>query len=428
MSEMPRSRRYIAPTVVIALVALAACGTSTNTRAPGSPSPSLAATPVGGSAPPTAAPSSAASPAQPFDPASVSIQLESIVEGLDSPLGIANAGDGSGRLFVVEQGGTIRVVDGGRLADEPFLDISERISSGGEQGLLGLAFHPDYPSDPRLFVNYTDVEGNTQVASFHVDSADPNRADPGSETRLLSIDQPYENHNGGAVEFGPDGMLYIATGDGGSGGDPHENGQSLATLLGKILRVDVDATDAGKAYGIPQDNPFVGRNGAAAEIWSYGLRNPWRISFDAATGDLWIGDVGQDRWEEIDVARRGVGGTNYGWNRMEGNHCFRPSTDCDIADLELPVTEYGHDLGCTVIGGDVYRGSAQPLLVGDYTFADYCSGRIWTIDSGANELVEPTLVAETGTTISSFGVDEDGELLATDLGSGRLYRVVAAPK
>ena len=214
---------------------------------------------------------------------------------------VAHADDGSGRLFVVEQGGTIRIVRDGTLVDEPFLDISERITAGGERGLLGLAFHPDFPTDPRFFVNYTDPNGDTRVSSFTVDPANPDRADPGSEVRFVSIDQPYANHNGGALAFGPDGFLYIATGDGGSGGDPHGNGQTLETLLGKILRIDVDQPDGDRAYGIPADNPFAGQAGALPEIFAFGMRNPWRMCFDRANGDLWIGDVGQGAWEEIDV-------------------------------------------------------------------------------------------------------------------------------
>ena len=246
------------------------------------------------------------------------------MSGLRDPLALTQAGDGSGRLFVAEQEGAIRIVRDGALIDEPFLDISQRISSGGERGLLGLAFHPDFPTDPRFFVNYTDTSGDTSVSSFVVDPANPDRADPGSEVRLLFIAQPFANHNGGALAFGPDGFLYISTGDGGSGGDPLGNGQSLETLLGKILRIDVDKTEGDRAYAVPADNPFVGQAGALPEIFVFGMRNPWRMSFDRANGDLWIGDVGQNSWEEIDVVRSGTSGQNFGWNLMEGDHCFRP--------------------------------------------------------------------------------------------------------
>jgi glucose/arabinose dehydrogenase len=352
------------------------------------------------------------------------VSLESIVEGLDAPLSATHAGDGSGRIFVAEQGGTIRIVRDGKLVETPFLDIADRITSGGERGLLGLAFHPDFPTDPRLFVNYTDTSGDTRVSSFTVDPSDPDRADPSTEVRLLFVDQPFANHNGGALAFGPDSFLYIGLGDGGSGGDPQGNGQSLATLLGKVLRIDVDSAQGDRRYGIPDDNPFVAGDGAQPEIWSYGLRNPWRISFDRLTGDLWIGDVGQGSWEEIDVARSLEGGLNFGWNVMEGAHCFG-SGSCDAASLVPPISEYSHDSGCTVIGGYVYRGQAQPLLVGGYVFADYCSGRIWAIDPTSETPIEPTLVAETDATISSFGEDEAGELYATDLSSGELLRVTA---
>ena len=253
----------------------------------------------------------------------MAVELEPVVGGLEAPLAVVHAGDGSGRVFVVEQAGRIRVVRDDRLADEALLDISNRISAGGERGLLGLAFHPDFPDDPRLFVNYTDPNGDTVISSFPVPDGD--QADASAERVLMNIAQPFANHNGGAVAFGPDGMLYIATGDGGSGGDPHGNGQRLDTHLGKILRIDVDATDAG-AYGVPADNPFVSRPGAEPEIWHYGMRNPWRISFDRETGDLWIGDVGQGAWEEVDHAPAGTGGLNYGWNLMEGSIASRRAT------------------------------------------------------------------------------------------------------
>ena len=256
--------------------------------------------------------------------------MEPFVDGLDSPLAAVNAGDGSGRIFVVEQGGLIRLVRDGKLLPEPFLDVSAEISSGGERGLLGLAFHPDFPQDPRFFVDYTDTNGDMHVASFTVDASNADRANASSERRLLFVDQPYANHNGGALAFGPDGDLYIALGDGGSGGDPHGNGQKLSTMLGKILRIDVGAADA-TAYTVPPDNPFVSTPGAEPAIFLYGLRNPWRFSFDRATGDLWIGDVGQGAWEEVDVARAGTSGENYGWNRMEATHCFRPQEGCDRA-------------------------------------------------------------------------------------------------
>jgi glucose/arabinose dehydrogenase len=418
--------------VAVALVVTAlicGCGGPRPTTPPGS-GPSPAATPSIAASQPSAssAASATASPAAaPFDPTGLSVSLERVVGGLKSPLAAVNAGDGSGRIFVAEQGGTIRIVRDGTLEDGAFLDIAGRITSGGEQGLLGVAFHPDFPTDPRFFVNYTDTNGDTRVSSFTVDPSNPDRADPGSETRLLFIDQPYDNHNGGALAFGPDGFLYIATGDGGSGGDPHGNGQSLGTLLGKILRIDVDRTDGGGEYGIPPDNPFASRAGAEPEIWLYGLRNPWRMSFDRLTDDLWIGDVGQNEWEEVDVARAGAGGgANYGWNVMEGNHCFRPADNCDESGITPPVAEYSHDSGCTVIGGGVYRGSAQAALAGGYLFADYCSGLVWALDPSSDGPTKATLVDESGATISSFGEDEAGELYVTDLSAGTLLRVTAS--
>jgi glucose/arabinose dehydrogenase len=360
-----------------------------------------------------------------FDATRVKVGLEPVASGMKAPLAIAAAGDGSGRIFVAQQAGQLRIVRNGALVQRPFLDIADRVTSGGERGLLGLAVHPGYPADPRIFVNYTDTNGDTRVSSFTVDPTDPDRADPASEVRILFIKQPFANHNGGALVFGPDGDLYISTGDGGSAGDPLGNGQSLATLLGKILRIDVDRTDGQLAYAIPADNPFVDQAGARPEIWLWGLRNPWRMSFDEVTGDLWMGDVGQNAWEEIDVARADKSGLNYGWNHLEGTHCFSPPTGCDQTGLTMPVAEYGHDQGCTVIGGAVYRGTAQPALAGGYVFADYCSGRVWAIDPAVETPQTPVLVLESKATLSSFGEDEAGELYATDLASGQLLRVTA---
>jgi glucose/arabinose dehydrogenase len=360
-----------------------------------------------------------------FDPNGLTVTLEPIVDGFRAPLAVVSANDGSGRLFVVEQGGLIRIVRDGQIDPDPFLDVSSEISAGGEQGLLGLTFHPDFPDDPRFFVDYTNRDGDTQVSSFTVDASNPDRAIPASEERLLIVDQPYANHNGGDVEFGPDGYLYIALGDGGSGGDPHGNGQNLSTKLGKILRIDVDGATGDGIYEIPKDNPFASTEGADPAIFLYGLRNPWRLSFDRATGDLWIGDVGQSHWEEIDVARAGTSGQNFGWNVMEGSHCFRPENACDETGLTMPITEYSHADGCTVIGGYVYRGSEQPALTSGYLFSDYCSGQIWAIDPSLDGLREPVVVGQAGATISSFGEDESGELYATALSAGTLLRVVA---
>ena len=354
-----------------------------------------------------------------FDPASVDLDLEPVAGGLDSPLGVTHAGDASGRLFIVEQTGAIRVIRDGELLDEPFLDVSEAIVAGGEQGLLGLAFHPDYARNGRFFIDYTDVNGDTVVAEVVV-SDDPDRADEDSVRTLLQVDQPYSNHNGGQLAFGPDGFLYVALGDGGSAGDPEDNGQNTDVLLGKLLRLDVDSGDP---YGIPDDNPFA-NGGGEPEIWAYGLRNPWRFSFDAKAGDLWIADVGQGEFEEINRRPATAGGLNYGWDQMEGLECYEGG-DCDTADKIVPISGYSHDLGCSVTGGYVYRGRDFPDLRGGYVFGDYCSGLIWAVDATAGEFTEPVELMASDLSISSFGLDEAGELYLTDLAGGQLLRVVA---
>src|SRR5437879_3010670 len=431
----PRPRARLMSAVLMLGLVVGGCGPS-----PGPPSGSIPAsgptgtvTPVGPASPavgsPSSGPASSAGPStSTLDLDHLAVGFDQVVSGLKNPLAIVNAGDGSGRLFVAQQGGQIRIVRGGNLVDRPFLDIADRITTGGERGLLGVAFHPGFPADPRVFVDYTDVNGDTRVSSFRVDPASPDRVDPSTEQRLLFVKQPFPNHNGGALVFGPDGFLYISLGDGGSGGDPQGNGQSLTTLLGKILRIDVDRTSGDQRYAIPSGNPYAdGSDGRKPEIWLWGLRNPWRMSFDRLNGDLWIGDVGQDRWEEIDVQRAGTpGGTNFGWNRMEASHCYLPPSDCRLPGLTLPVTEYGHDQGCTVIGGDVDRGTAQPLLVGAYVFADYCSGRVWAIDPGVDGPRSPTLVATTNHAFTAFGKDQAGELYAVDITAGSLLRLTAS--
>lgn len=395
--------------------------TSPSSPAPASPPPSPGQTtsPTGPAPPPS--PASIAS----GDPAGVRISLELVVDGLAAPLFATGAGDGSGQLFVVEQGGRIRIVRDGQLLSEPFLDIRDRVRSGGEQGLLGLAFHPGFgAAEDRFYVNYTDRSGDTVVAEYRR-SADPDRADPASERVLLRIDQPFANHNGGMLAFGPDGRLYIGTGDGGSAGDPFDAGQRLDTLLGKLLRIDPEPSSSGP-YRVPSDNPFVGRAGARGEIWAFGLRNPWRFAFDRRTGQLWIADVGQDRYEEVDRAPGGLGrGANYGWARMEGRHCYPSGEGCARPGFVLPLAEYDHSLGCSVTGGYVYRGARFPSLAGVYLFGDYCSGRLWGVASGGPDEQEPVLLAETGRTISSFGEDDAGELYLTDLAAGSLWRITA---
>ena len=342
--------------------------------------------------------------------------------GIPFLVGIEHAGDGSGRLFLVSQPGRILIYDGTQVLPTPFLDLSSLVLCCGEQGLLGLAFHPSYTNNGFLYVNYINRSGNTVIARYHA-SADPNVADPGSGTILLTQQQPFANHNGGQLRFGPDRFLYIALGDGGSGGDPLNSGQSLSTLLGKLLRIDVDS---GSPYAIPASNPFVNTAGALGEIWAPGLRNPWRFSFDRQTGDLFIGDVGQNLWEEIDFQAGGGGGNNYGWRRMEGLHCFDPSTGCNPGSLTLPILEYPHSLGCSVIGGFRYRGALLPGHAGTYFFADLCSGRIWGATPNAGGAWSATQLLDTNLTITTFGEDAGGEIYLSHYASnGELYRLVS---
>jgi glucose/arabinose dehydrogenase len=338
-----------------------------------------------------------------------------VVSGLRQPLQVTHAGDGSGRLFVIEQPGVIRVIQDGVLLREPFLDITPRVRSGGEQGLLGLAFHPAYRSTGRYFVNYTRVpDGGTIVAEYVV-SPNPN-VSLQRERVLLFVPQPYANHNGGMLAFGRDGFLYIGLGDGGAGGDPQNRAQNLRDLLGKMLRIDVNRTDRGLPYAIPPDNPFAGGDGRP-EIFAYGLRNPWRFSFDRRTGELWAADVGQSAWEEIDVVRRGG---NYGWRIMEGNHCFNPPRGCPTDGLIPPVAEYatGKEGRCSIIGGHVYRGTRIPSLAGTYVYGDYCSGEIFGLAGGRAHLLLSSRLR-----ITSFGEDEAGELYVTGHG-GTVHRLV----
>ncbi|HEX7474019.1 MAG TPA: PQQ-dependent sugar dehydrogenase [Candidatus Limnocylindrales bacterium] len=359
--------------------------------------------------------------------------MRTVAQGFDQPVFVTNAADGRGRLFVVEQPGRIRIVRAGKVVPTPFLDISDRVSCCGERGLLGLAFAPDFGKPSvAFFLDYTDNNGDTVIAEGTAgQNGDPDSANAGTVHTLLKIAQPFPNHNGGMLAFGPDGYLYVGMGDGGSGGDPLGNGQRLDTLLGKILRLDVTSNPgAEERYVAPSTNPFVGTAGAKPEIWAYGMRNPWRFSFDRATGDLWIGDVGQNQYEEVDVARTADGGgrgLDFGWNRMEATHCYAALLGCDKAGLTLPVTEYDHGAGdCAVIGGYVYRGPAMPALDGTYLFGDECSGTIRSIAANGPAGQAPVVVLESHRAISSFGEDEAGEMYLTDLASGDLLQVVAA--
>ena len=359
-------------------------------------------------------------------PAATGARLREVAIGLESPLFLTSPPGELNRLFVVEKTGKIRIIRDEALVPTPFLDLSGKVSNGSEQGLLGLAFHPQYAGNGLFLVNYTNTSGDTRVSLFRV-SADPDRADPASEQVILAVDQPFSNHNGGMVVFGPDGKLYIGLGDGGSGGDPQNNGQSRGTLLGKILRLEVSATGQ---VSVPSDNPFVGQSGIRPEIWSYGLRNPWRFSFDRSTGDLYIGDVGQNAREEInvstDVAQFGRG-RNYGWRIMEGMACFGGS-NCDRNGLTLPVLDYSHADGCSVTGGYVYRGTALGAFAGHYFYADYCQGWVRSFrlsGTGVTEQQEwPTL--RPGGQILSFGEDERGELYILS-GSGKVFRIEPQP-
>ncbi|MBA3846764.1 MAG: PQQ-dependent sugar dehydrogenase [Planctomycetes bacterium] len=339
----------------------------------------------------------------------------------ERPLAVVPAGDGSARLFVVEQPGRIWVVPAKRDAQRSLaIDLRAKVlSKGNEEGLLALAFHPRHADNRQLFIYYSAAKPRRAVVSrLTIDAKDPGRIAPDSEEVLLEISQPYENHNGSSLVFGPDGMLYLSPGDGGSGGDPHDAGQRLDTHLGKVLRIDVDRADPGRAYAIPPDNPFVGKEGARGEIWAYGLRNVWRMTFDRETGALWGGDVGQNAFEEIDLI---VKGGNYGWRVREGKHGFKDQPH--VGDLIEPIVEYGRDLGQSVTGGYVYRGKRFASLQGVYLYADFASGRTWGLRHGDDRLIEHRLVCDSKLQISSFGETADGELMVTAF-DGRVYAVV----
>jgi glucose/arabinose dehydrogenase len=404
------------------LVLLAACQSSPARSAAGS---------SGSATPEPSAPAIATTSPSPTIPAEApTVALTLVADGMLDPVGVTSGGDR--RLYVNERAGRVVAIEpDGSLT--VFGDLSDRIAAGGERGLLGLAFHPDYQHNRRLFVDYTRSgaggdEGDTVVAELRA-SANGATLDPTTERVLLTVDQPAANHNGGQLAFGPDGYLYIGLGDGGGGGDPFGNGQNPDALLGSILRIDVDAAPAeGKAYAIPPDNPFAG-GGGAPEIWAKGVRNPWRFSFDRTTSQIWIGEVGQGAYEEIDRAPAETGGLNYGWPILEGNHCYESATCVPPAGYQPPITEYSHADGCSVTGGYVYRGTAQPGLGGFYLFGDYCSGNLWAIRADAaapaGGIVTPQLLLATGLAISSFGEDAAGELFLADLNGGSIYRITA---
>lgn len=431
-------------TLYLLAIASTACGGSSSQLTPTSAepvqatSPTIASSPteiparseptVTQAAPPThTAPPPIPTPTSPVEmtvpsefPVPGNYQWLQIAGNLLRPIGLANAGDGLGRLFIIEQAGVIRVLQDGDLLPVPFLDISDQVDCCGERGLLGLAFHPEYARNGEFFVHYSDLNGDTVLARFQVDLAErPDQADPDSQVIILRVAQPYGNHNGGTVAFGLDGYLYLGLGDGGSGGDPLGNAQNLDSLLGKLLRLDVDSGDP---YAIPPDNPYA-QGGGAPEIWASGLRNPWRFSFDRLTGDLFIGDVGQSSWEEIDfLPAGGPGGANFGWNYREGAHPFSTSSPPGELLLTDPVAEYGRDQGITVIGGVVYRGGQLPEWEGIYLYGDYGSGFIWGLFQGADGSWRNAVLFETGSSITSFGQDENGEVYYVDL-AGNLFRL-----
>jgi len=422
---MSQSKRF-APVLILSLMILgllaAACSprlpqTAAETATPFIPSTSTVL-------PPTPASTETGSPSEtpkatstPSDvsafPDPAGFRWEEVVSGLNRPVGVVSASDGSGRLFILEQAGRILIYDGQQLLDTPFLDIRGRVgSSGSEQGLLGLAFPPDYPDSGAFYIDYTDLNGNTVVSRFQV-SSDPNQASGGSENPVLSISQPYQNHNGGHILFGPDGYLWIAAGDGGSAGDPQGNAQRTDNLLGKLLRVDVSQ----QPYTIPADNPF------GNEIWAYGLRNPWRFSFDPASGDLFIADVGQKKWEEVNYLAAGAaGGSNFGWNFREGNHPYQGTPPQGLTLLS-PIWEYDHSLGCSISGGAVYRGSLAEWQ-GIYFYGDFCTGLVWGLLRTPDGNWSNQQLFSTDRKIAAIDQGQDGEVYLVDL-SGTVLKLTA---
>jgi glucose/arabinose dehydrogenase len=361
-------------------------------------------------------------------PADADIALSVRASGLSKPVFITSAHDGTGRMFIVEQVGRIKILKDGKVRSTPFLSMPKKVSDGFEQGLLGLAFHPNYETNRRLYVYYTNNDWDIVVREYRASTSNKNVVDKSTKRTLLKINHPGEdNHNGGTLAFGPGGFLYLGVGDGGGSGDPDNSAQDKDSLLGKMLRIDVNSRTGSKNYGIPGSNPYVGVAGAN-EIWQTGLRNPWKFSFDRANGNLWIGDVGQLNWEEVDRATNtasGPGrGINWGWRVMEATHCFNPSSGCNTSGKTLPLLEYGHGSGrCSITGGYVYRGSAIPQLVGGYVFADFCSGEIWVVNSTASAPANRTLLLDTSLQISSFGENASGELYVVNRG-GAVYAIV----
>jgi glucose/arabinose dehydrogenase len=344
--------------------------------------------------------------------AEAQFSLTRVARGLSEPVQVVNSGDS--RLFIVEKTGKIKVLHRGKILPNSFLDISHRVSSGSEQGLLSLAFHPQFSKNRRLFINYTDRRGDTVIASYLVSRKDRNKVDISSRRVVLRVSQPYANHNGGCFVFGSDGYLYIGMGDGGSGGDPENRAQDLTTLLGKILRINVGP---GRGYKIPSSNPFWNTTGARKEIFAYGMRNPWRCSFDE--GRLFVGDVGQGQREEVDIIESG---NNYGWRVMEGEACYSPSPNCESTGLTLPIHDYSHDEGQSITGGFVYRGSQIASLKGKYVFGDFSSGKIWSLSNNGSSWSREEVLSSR-LLISSFGTDYKKELYVVDF-SGGLYRLV----
>ncbi|GAA5513613.1 aldose sugar dehydrogenase YliI [Deinococcus carri] len=356
-------------------------------------------------------------PACAQDPATPQVNFTPFVSGLPQVTTLTHAGDGSGRLYATQQGGQVRVIQNGQVRAQPFLDVSALTSAGGERGLLGLAFDPAYRQNRRLYVHYTDRGGDTVLARYTA-TPDFTQADPASARILLTARQPYANHNGGQLAFGPDGFLYLGLGDGGSGGDPQNNAQNLASPLGKLLRLDVSGDGARPAPG----NPFLNREGANPYIWAYGLRNPWRFSFDRGTGDLIIADVGQSAFEEVDrQPRASQGGENYGWRLREGRSCYDPARGCPTQGLTDPVLVYGRDEGQSITGGYVYRGQDIPALKGQYVFADFGSGTVWAAPASGQNWNKLRLGSVENP--STFGEDEGGELYVAEYGSGRVLRL-----